>query len=96
MYLMFFISLFKAIKGELEKHKSTFMDSCKLAAWWSTHLVGIRDELYSRVANETEKEIVIKVREEACHRNGSHDSFRLISLVNLLVEIKIYHPRLLR
>lgn len=90
MYLRFFISLFEGIRSELEKHKPTFANSRMFAAWWSTQLVEIRQELYSRVANDTGKDMFTKVREEACHRNGSHDRCRPITPVNLLVEIKIY------
>jgi hypothetical protein len=60
-YLKFFASLFKAARDELRRNKTTFSDSRTLASWWSMNVNDIREELYSRVAEDTEKEITIEV-----------------------------------
>jgi hypothetical protein len=78
-YLKFFMFLFKAIREELSKTRQRFPDSCALANWWSAHLIDIREQLYSRVAEETEKDFSIDVRVEQCRGNESHDSCRKAS-----------------
>jgi hypothetical protein len=61
-YLKFFASLFKGVQDELRQHQANFTDSHMLSVWWSQHLVGVRDMLYSRAAQDARKGVTIPVR----------------------------------
>jgi hypothetical protein len=56
--------------------RRVFTDSHMLTVWWSQHLVGVRDMLYSRAAQDAEKDVTIQVRLECVREIRCNDARR--------------------